>query len=430
MLPARRAVAKIAARRPPSTCASPTMPSVEKLNAPAVRPRREAPSEKKPGAVIRSFRESDWEELTRFYQSRYRPGYILSGRAFFDWCFDSPFRPDERHGQRLVVDEGRPEGEQIVGKIGVMLWPIQLGGKRVLAQCPFNTYLDEDYRKGLLAYRLLTGAHFDLPYTMALNVKPEVIRMLMLRRAGEKYSWLMRRPIRVLDAEACAEIVASSPHIEGMAETERADTLAAVAEAAAPAAPAPEGSRLERVERFGEEWDAAWERIRTRYGVTAWRDAAFLNWRYADYPFEIYETHALRSADGRITGFVALREETPPFGTVLRIVDYVAEDGADAALLAHVEAVARERGAAFIDYVCSGRLSEEALAEAGYREWEPAEGESLFPMDFNPLRWRTHKIGGFFGLPDIDDGADPTNQEMLGGDFYFIKGDADLDRAF
>ncbi len=408
-----------------------------------VRPQRGASPDAAPAAcpTIRLFRDDDWSAVSHFYESRYREGYILAQRDYFDWAFDrSPFLQDGEHGQRLVADPARPHGEHVVGVTGESPWPIQIGGERRMSQCTFNVLLDEEYRRSTLGYRLMTRAALGYPFTLAIGVRPIVPRLSA--RAGRVFSFEMDRWARVLDLDACERLVrASGPYAE-MDDAEQTFAPVLLAEAArAPAAPAPPGARLERVERLGADWDAAWERIRPAYGVTTWRSAAFLNWRYADYPYPIYETRVLYLPDAhggeRVAGFVALREERPAFGRVLRIVDLVAEEGARGALLALVEREARRRECALVDFVAGGRADEEALAGAGYRTFDVEGWEGLLPFIMDPPKWRRQRVASLFALPapahydTARYGHVPRpTAEVEAGAFYFTKGDGDLDRAF
>ncbi len=377
-----------------------------------------APSEAAASALgVHAFREESWGEVAAYYERRYGAGYVLARRPFFDWCFASPFQPAGHHGQRLVVDAERLPGERIVGSCGVMVWPLQVGGARVLGQCPVNLFLDEEYRGSGIGQALLESTVVFPTMTYASGARP--VTRVLLERFGAAHVTKMRRFVRVFDAETCSDLAASSP------AAERGDPgrAAVLADAGAPAAGgAPPSMHLERVQRFGPEWDTAWEAIRTGYGATAWRDAAFLNWRYADYPFDIYEAYLLRR-EGAVVGFAALRVEQPAFGPVARVVDAVAVPGALGPLLGLVGEVACQRGAVFVDYLVAGAVDEGAVRRAGYRELGGAEGGGYLPLDLNPPRWRDMNV--VVHSPYQADLAD----EVARGDFYFVKGDSDQDRA-
>ena len=181
---------------------------------------------------------------------------------------------------------------------------------------------------------------------------------------------------------------------------------------------------MERVSRFDSTWDDAWDELRSVYGLTTWRSATFLNWRYIDYPYALYQCFVTR--DGSlVTGMIALRLETPAMGNVVRIVDLVAKPGGTESLLLQAEAFARSHNGVFIDYV-QGRPREVSLLNrAGYDEFADAQGVGFIPMDLNPMRYRQMRCLITFVDPD----RKLRSSEIEKGSFYFVKGDGDQDRA-
>jgi hypothetical protein len=65
--------------------------------------------------------------------------------------------------------------------------------------------------------------------------------------------------------------------------------------------------RLDRITRFDERFDRFWERVRDDYPVMLVRDAAHLNWRYADAPHVAYTKLGLTdTSTGQIQGYAVL----------------------------------------------------------------------------------------------------------------------------
>ncbi|MCX6995546.1 MAG: hypothetical protein NTV49_00305 [Kiritimatiellaeota bacterium] len=366
--------------------------------------------------VLREFQERDWPDLVRFYEQFYRPGYIFTNRAFFDWNFMSPLRPDTRSGQRLIL-----AGDKIICILGVFAgWPLQVGGKKVVAQSNNNLFLDPAYRGRRLGHALFASAVRETPYNLILGYDERTFSMY--GRLGKIRHWRMQRFTRCLNPNAVGQLVRQSPRFEGLRRA-RQDEVFNLLGAKLPARVAtPEP--LERISRFGEEWDAAWEDIRAEYGFTTWRSAQFLNWRYIDYPFPLYSCFVARS-NGHISGLVVLRLETPSYGPVLRIVDMVALPGMRHNLFASVESLARERGAILIDFIFSGIMDFRFLQTAGYQEYMDATGAALLPMDLNPIRYRE----AITALVIFRDRNDPASLEIENNRYYVVKGDADQDRA-
>ncbi len=368
-------------------------------------------------SILRPFEERDWPDMVRFYEEFYRPGYIFTQRPFFDWNFTSPLRPDDRSGQRLALDH-----DKIIGIVGVLAWPLQVAGAETHGQILINLYLDPAYRaRPFLGQRLLQSGTFDYRYILTLGYRARILPML--KRMGRVYHWHMRRFVKCLDAGRTTRLLDESPRFARLDAAEQKAVSTRVQESAAVSTPAPT-LIVRRQERFDTTWDEAWQEIRQGYGFTTWRHSAFLNWRYIDYPRPLYT--CLVVSDGpRPTGLVVLRIETPPIGTIVRIVDLVATDSARHDLLAVTEQVAQEHNAIFIDYIAAGALDETLLAEAGYREFADEQGAMLLPVDFAPIRHRAtiHALVTFF------DRTDPGCTDFDSGRFYVVKGDGDQDRA-
>lgn len=66
----------------------------------------------------------------------------------------------------------------------------------------------------------------------------------------------------------------------------------------APVRAVPEGLEVAEVERYGADVDALWERTRGGIELALWRDAGYLNWRYADRPDHDYRLYECREKAG------------------------------------------------------------------------------------------------------------------------------------
>ena len=367
--------------------------------------------------LLRPFEARDWSDMVRFYEEFCRPGYIFTKRTFFDWNFAAPLRPDKRSGQRLALNH-----DKIIGIVGVLAWPLQVAGAQTRGQIPINLYLDPAYRgQPLLGQRLFQGGTFDYRYSLSLGYRARTVSLF--KRIGKVSHWPMRRFVKCLDAERVTPLLAASPHFISLGAAEQAAVSRRVRHSTTMSTPTP-SLLIQRQERFDPNWDEAWEEIRQGYGFTTWRSSAFLNWRYIDYPVPLYT--CLVARDGaRIAGLIVLRIETPPSGTIVRIVDWVAVGQAHRDLLAAAEQVARAHTAIFVDYMAAGELNETLLAEAGYQEFRAMNGAMLLPVDFAPIRHRD----SILGLVTCLDRNDPACTDFDQGRYYFVKGDGDQDRA-
>jgi GNAT superfamily N-acetyltransferase len=367
--------------------------------------------------TLRDFEEADWPDLVRFYEEFYRPDYILTKRHFFDWNFFSPLRPDHRCGQRLIVNDSR-----VVGVMGAVSWPLQVNQKQEIGEYNINLYLDPAHRGQQMGQRLLESVCSGYQYSISSGYNERTLSMY--ERLGRVYHWPMLRFTRFLDPVVAEELMKETSRITDAGEETSKRAASLIGESASVSLPLPTLT-FKRIERFDFEWDEAWQQIRAGYGFTTWRSARFLNWRYADYPYPLYDCYLARKSE-RITGLVVLRVECAPFGSVLRIVDLVSTLEDRLEIFAFVEDFARQRKVVFIDFIFRGQMELSQLDSAGYVELkDEVSGATLLPMDFNPLRYRSL-------LPilvTLTDRNHPAVAEIERGDFYFVKGDGDQDRA-
>jgi hypothetical protein len=89
-----------------------------------------------------------------------------------------------------------------------------------------------------------------------------------------------------------------------------------------------EGVHVEEIERFGREVDRLDESLANELGIACVRDAAYLDWRYADCPTTRYRLLRAESSSGRLKGFLVhglgwhgFRKEIAP------IVDFLVAPG-------------------------------------------------------------------------------------------------------
>jgi len=367
--------------------------------------------------VLREFEEPDWSDLVRFYEEFYRPGYVLTKRDFFDWNFFSPLRPDNRCGQRLIVAD-----TSVVGVMGAVSWPLQVNQRREIGEYNINLYLDPAHRGQRMGQRLLESVCSGYRYSISSGYNERTLSMY--ERLGRVYHWNMQRFTRCIEPVVCEALLQDTSRHAGAGEEAGRLAESQISESASVALSQPTFT-FERVKRFEMEWDDAWEHLRQSYGFTSWRSAQFLNWRYVDYPYSLYECYIARKGE-RIAGLVVLRVESAQFGSVLRIVDLICTGEGCTEILAFCEQFAKQRSVVFIDFIFRGEMDFAQLRTAGYVELkDESSGATLLPMDFNPLRYR----GTLPILVTLRDLQDSASAEIERGAFYFVKGDGDQDRA-
>ncbi len=146
----------------------------------------------------------------------------------------------------------------------------------------------------------------------------------------------------------------------------------------------PVEGQIETVRRFDESQTTLWDAVASKFDLAVRRDAAYLNWKYAEPPHIRYNIVVLRggvaaatetaSLSGRTTppvarGYAVYRHVREPRGRVTLLVDFLTDpDDLDAfrTLLRWVDAEAREADSDKIRTFAMHAGFRRALRKAGY----------------------------------------------------------------
>lgn len=104
-------------------------------------------------------------------------------------------------------------------------------------------------------------------------------------------------------------------------------------------APAVSDAKVEQPERFDGRFDQLWERIVQDRSIIVVRDAAYLNWRYAKYPFAGVKQIALTRGEkvlGLAVWHQTVDEDGLPFAVLLELMVPKGEDAVAEHLLTEV----------------------------------------------------------------------------------------------
>lgn len=129
--------------------------------------------------------------------------------------------------------------------------------------------------------------------------------------------------------------------------------------------------RIEVIERFGDRFDALWERARPAFDLAKVRRSSYLNWRYAD-PRSGRTLLIAAWVRDELAGYAVFRAALPAADLLDLVVD-PAERQAAVALLEAGGAHLRERGTRSVSAAWpSGHPDEPALVVAGFVQAGPA----------------------------------------------------------
>jgi len=337
---------------------------------------------------IRPFVGTDLDVAVEFFRRVYAPGHIVGEPGHLCWQFlEHPGADGARRSLLLF------QGSSVKGHLGIIPQRTKVGNEIMLGGWCANLVTDTEIRdRGAGAFLLREAAgRFDLLLTTGYNAQAEPV----LKGLGWVMLPVLNRRILVLRSERLG--------IEAAAGLSSPDTV----------------FKIEKIDRFKEDWDEAWQTLRQRFPCTTERDSAYLNWRFIDHPRLNYVV--LSAANGnQLHGYGVLRLERSPELCGARIVDLVASDESAPAILGGLIDQACAAGADFVDFFCSGSWYAQTFEEAGFvsADRQPFAGVPtfLFPVDRrrSDITFAIWKRGGGLGDPQ---------------DWYVVKADGDKDRA-
>lgn len=165
---------------------------------------------------------------------------------------------------------------------------------------------------------------------------------------------------------------------------------------------------VEVVRRLDSSADELWAQVAGRFPIAVRRDAAYVNWRFAEPPHARYAIAVLRR-QGRAAGYVVYRHAQEPRGRVTSVVDFLTVPGDDRALQTLLRWVDREAHAADSDKIRCHAL------HAGFR--------------------KVIRRSGYFGVRSaatlsvkVHDAATARTTGDTTDDWHFTLGDGALDR--
>lgn len=305
------------------------------------------------------------------------------------------------------------EGE-IVGVQGLLPMRVRVGAETVLAACSCDLAAAPSARgAGLqLKHQAMSATLSALPLTTSANAAANRLSLALGGEALEPARVKYIKPLRVgglLAARARRRVPWGGAALQGAAGLVDSGMSAALSLYDRLNRPAhPPGTRIEDIRHFDPRFDVLWDRIARRYPVIIIRDAAYLEWRYARYPFAGVESFALITGE-ELRGFAVIHVSLDDDGLrSASLLELVGEEQALEPLLAEAIRRAARSRASYLAAKTSTPECEQLLKSRGFLP--RAGGHSPY----------TYKVN----RPDL------AKLVGDGGNWYISLGDGDIAFAF
>jgi hypothetical protein len=324
---------------------------------------------KKADVLIRAATPDDYPAIAAVLDSALGVRPYEQRLALWRWRFENnPARMPEIPGFLVAELEGT-----IVGVNGLAAMRVKLGNQVVVASCGCDLAVAPTARsvgmkiklkalsKELSAMHLSTSANEPAnKITLALGGKeiPAGRRKLF---KPLKLSGLLTRSLRAKAGTVGAGV--------GTILGATADWLLANVRAMSRFPSAP-NAEVKPIERFDARFDRFWSAISHQHQIMVVRDAAYLNWRYAEYPFPGIRSFGLYRS-GALLGFAVIHrsvyDDMPPFAALLELYVLSSEPSAYEHLLGHLVRESVSAGTHYIAARCSTPEEEAILTGRGFR---------------------------------------------------------------
>lgn len=320
-------------------------------------------------------RDGDVAEVMEFFDRHWQAGHILSrDEALLRWQFGAPAGRALDGDLSMLIAR---ENGRLVGTLGLIPADFTIHGETVPGVWLAMLRSLQDGATPGIGMKLMAAVR-DLPFAAAgtLGMNETVVRLFRFFGyrpvVTRRRMAILDRPVTAFLAGTAAEELPPSPTLPPPAETVDSDTGITV-------------TALEAGQPVPAAWDDVWTTELAPRLAGGTRNRAYLDWRFTQHPHFAYRRLlALRS--GRPAGLAVFRHEAVrdhPV-TVVRLVELLGDDDAQAVLAAHVLGEARTGGAAFVDVQTGPGTPQPGLERAGFQALSPDQAAGV-PQFFQPL---------------------------------------------
>ncbi len=346
----------------------------------------------------------DIPALKRFIRRQFHPRYVLLNDSFFRWQYRAnPANSSRDYTMKILRYKG-----EVLGYGGVVPTVMKVDDHKLVAGVFANLLVDPKVRTFGLGTLLIKKISQTCPLCYVSGYSA-ALRAACLKIPGWREMGHLRRLVGVLNEKKLQILAETGTPFDRVTTPSHSD------------------NHLTSVSSFGEEISSLWQVTRDRYGITAVRSPAYLNWRYTNHPlfdYDLYEYVAGRE----VLGYVVVRIDRFSYRdqrfSFARIIDLNCQERIDFDLASALTTVLQRKRVDAIDFFFSGTVYLPTFRRLGYVEATQPPYDAI-PWLLNPVDRRRRSINWM--VYDRGSAADQrlfSNQDT----WYLTKGDGDQDR--
>jgi hypothetical protein len=315
--------------------------------------------------TIANVRIEDLSAVRIFMDKAYKPRDVTCLDDYFQWQFDRCAGDDRSSDNRalMTVVDGR-----VVGLCLVPEYEISMSNRIVRGGWIHHWFTEAG--QGPIGLAMLRRLLRDLSFFGGAGISSQGLAAMRLL-CPALVVFELTRLFAVFDADATFDLVFDrAPGTRTYLRSLRV--------------PRPSSTRVDRVETFDDEYERAWDAMRSSFLFATHRTAKYMNWRYFNHPYFQYKGVRCCGSSGPV--YYVWREE-PIHGhgrTVVRLCDVIGPMAAIEETFSSAFAAMSEERPLFVDFYCSNAEVVASLVAGGM---QPAVTRSDFdlPRLFQPL---------------------------------------------
>jgi len=328
---------------------------------------------RKSRVIIRPACSADFQDIASLLDRIFGPKPFEQRNRLWQWRYDTnPARIPEMPA--FLVAE---QGERIVGVHGLTPMRIKAGEKLYHTSCSCDFAVDPSNRSAGLKIKLEALSRGMSPLHISTSAN-ELANKITLALGGKEFAAGRRKLLKPFKVSGLLQKILirkagafgrSVAGIIGIIAGKPLDWLLAIGRVFQSYSRVS-GAVICPINRFDQRFDRLWDHISRDYSILIVRDSLYLNWRYADYPFEGVESYSLVRED-ELLGYAVIHnhidEDNLRFTALLELVVPGEEKAVFEHLLAETFHRAMKSGAHYISARTSGVEWDERFRRHGFK---------------------------------------------------------------